>query len=100
MPINYKEYHPRWHLISRMIRFRRAGNCCELCWAKNYQPHPVTRSKVVLTVAHMDHDKSNNADGNLKALCQRCHLRHDLPHHINNRKYGRNWKRVQLTLDL
>jgi hypothetical protein len=33
-------------------------------------------------------------------LCQRCHLRHDLPHHINNRKYGRNWKKYQLKLEL
>jgi len=96
MPIDYSEYHPKWKLISKLIRFRRAGNKCEWCGAANYEPHPVTGSKVVLTVAHIDHDKKNNRFSNLAALCQRCHLAHDLPHHINNRKWGRNWKRNQL----
>ena len=41
--------------------------------------------KVVLTVAHLDHDINNNDPSNLKALCQRCHNRHD----INNRKKNR-----------
>lgn len=30
--------------------------------------------RVVLTVAHLDHDEGNNADGNLLAVCQRCHF--------------------------
>jgi hypothetical protein len=34
-------------------------------------------TKIVLTVAHLDHDESNNADFNLKALCQKCHFSHD-----------------------
>lgn len=100
MPIDYSEYHPKWTLISRLIRFVRAGNKCEWCGAENYQPHPETGSKVVLTVAHLDHDKTNNRFHNLKALCQKCHLGHDRSHHINNRKYGRNWKRDQFSLDL
>lgn len=35
--------------------------------------------KVILTVAHLDHDASigNHADENLKAMCQACHLRFD-----------------------
>ena len=53
---------------------------------------------VVLTVAHIDHDKTNNDDTNLAALCQRCHLGHDRKHHENNRRYGRNWKRDQTSL--
>ncbi len=57
MPINYKEYHPKWSLISKLIRFTRAKNKCEWCGAENYKPHPATGSKVVLTVAHIDHDK-------------------------------------------
>jgi 5-methylcytosine-specific restriction endonuclease McrA len=100
MPIDYRQYHPKWSLISRLIRFRRAGNRCEWCAAENYQPHPVTGSKVVLTVAHIDRNKDNNRFSNLAALCQRCHLRHDLPQHVENRKYGRNWKRAQLKLEL
>ena len=50
MPINYKHYHPKWSLISRLIRLRRANNICEWCGAKNGQPHPITKSIVVLTV--------------------------------------------------
>ena len=100
MPINYKEYHPKWSLISRLIRFKRAKNKCEWCGAENYQPHPKTGSGVVLTVAHLDHNKTNNNFDNLKALCQKCHLSHDLQHHIQNRKYGKNWKQDQFSLDL
>lgn len=74
MPIDYKEYHPKWSLISYLIRFIRAKNKCEECGAENYKPHPVTGSKVILTVAHLDHTKTNNRFWNLKALCQRCHL--------------------------
>lgn len=35
--------------------------------------------KVVLTIAHLDHDESNHTveDSRLKALCQYCHLNYD-----------------------
>lgn len=36
-------------------------------------------TKVILTVAHLDHQPENCADDNLKALCQRCHNRYDMP---------------------
>lgn len=42
--------------------------------------------KVVLTVAHLDHDTTNNDDNNLKALCQRCHNRYDMKQRVHNRK--------------
>lgn len=45
--------------------------------------------RVILTIAHLDHDKSNNADDNLKALCQRCHLIHDKTQHTQNAKKTR-----------
>jgi hypothetical protein len=41
--------------------------------------HPITDSIVVLTVAHLDHTPENCADDNLKAMCQRCHNRYDMP---------------------
>jgi len=100
MPINYSEYHPKWTLIVRLVKrraFLRFGqDCCEgspyypQCRAQNYAPHPVSGSFVVLTTAHLDGDKDNNRFWNLKRLCQRCHLRHDLGHHIMNRRYGRH----------
>ena len=98
MPINYKEYHPKWSLISYLIRVVGAENKCEFCGAKNYKPHPTTGSKVVLTTAHLDHNINNNRFWNLKALCQRCHLSYDAKYHAENRKYGKNWKKNQLSL--
>jgi heterodisulfide reductase subunit B len=104
MPINYKEYHPKWSLIRRLI-LKRAMNGCEgterfpMCESINGFPHLETGSKVVLTIAHMDHDKNNNRFDNLRALCQRCHLDWDRDQHAMNRKYGRNWKKDQLKLD-
>jgi hypothetical protein len=57
-------------------------------------------TRIVLTVAHLDHDHNNNDDENLAALCQRCHLHHDRQQHADNRRYGRNWKKYQLKLNL
>ena len=97
MPIDYKQYHPKWSLIVRLIR-KRSGDRCEGsptypgCRAINKQFHPATGSLVVLTVAHMDHDKKNNRFWNLRHFCQRCHLIHDIGQHVMNRKYGRNHK--------
>lgn len=39
---------------------------------------------VVLTIAHLDHVPENCADDNLRAWCQRCHLRYDQQHHKAN----------------
>lgn len=37
------------------------------------------RVKVILTIAHLDHDETNHevADERLMAMCQLCHLRYD-----------------------
>lgn len=45
---------------------------------------------VVLTIAHLDQNRENNSDENLKALCQRCHVRHDAQYRKQNkaRKHG------------
>ncbi len=52
--------------------------------------------KIILTVAHLDRDRTNNADENLGCLCQRCHLNHDrTAQHIPYRKYGRHHDREQ-----
>lgn len=83
MPFHKERYPANWKEISLRIR-ARAGGKCEFCGAENYMPHPITGSKVVLTVAHLDHNPQNCADENLKALCQRCHLRYDIEHHKKN----------------
>ena len=44
---------------------------------------------VVLTVAHLDHTPENCEPSNLRALCQRCHLRYDHEHHMENARATR-----------
>jgi len=39
--------------------------------------HQLRIVRIILTVAHLDHQPENCTDDNLKALCQRCHLRYD-----------------------
>ena len=34
-------------------------------------------TKVILTIAHVDHDEQHNDPSNLLALCHRCHLKMD-----------------------
>lgn len=45
---------------------------------------------VVLTVAHLDHDEQNNDPANLRALCQRCHLRLDAADNAARRRERRD----------
>lgn len=97
MPIkqeNKHRYPKNWKKISREIRFIRAQNKCEWCGAENYQPHPVTGSTVILTVAHLDHTPENCDYENLKALCQRCHLNYDRRIHVSNRLENLNKKKL------
>ena len=42
-------------------------------------------TRVVLAAAHLDSDPTNNRPKNLRALCQRCHMLHDRPHHLAQR---------------
>jgi len=90
MPIlkeNKKWYPKDWKLRSIFVRFYRAKNKCEWCGAKNYMPHPITGSKVILTTAHVyDNIENPHQLLNLKALCQRCHNRHDVQHRKNTRR--------------
>lgn len=96
MPIKYVDYAPNWLSEIRPEILQRANDCCEgspkymNCRARNYEPHPDTGSKVVLTIAHLDHDVTNNAPGNLRAWCQRCHLTYDASHHVGTRRRNRN----------
>jgi 5-methylcytosine-specific restriction endonuclease McrA len=86
MPIraeNRALYPADWRLISLSVR-REAGWKCEWCPAVNGEPHPVTGSKVVLTVAHLDHMPQNVERANLRALCQKCHNGYD----ANTRRAG------------
>jgi hypothetical protein len=90
MPIlahNRGRYPADWARRSRFVRFVRARGCCEWCSAEHGQPHPVSGALVVLTTAHVhDHRPENASLLNLAALCQRCHLRHDAPRKMDDRR--------------
>lgn len=94
MPMNQRDYPSNWKKVSLTIR-RVAGQRCEWCGVENGTPLPSGKWKVVLTVAHIDHDIHNLQRENLKALCQRCHLNHDLPDHITHAKETRARKKLE-----
>ena len=67
--IHIGEYPENWPEIARRIK-EKADWKCERCG------HPDDRENgYMLTVHHLDGNKSNCEDYNLAALCQRCHLR-------------------------
>lgn len=43
-------------------------------------------TRIVIEVAHLDHNPTNVVPNNLKALCQRCHLIHDKQYHWEIRR--------------
>ena len=96
-------YPVDWKRISKTIRMR-AGERCECegecglhrdhpgprrCEELNGRPAKWARGKVVLTVAHLNHLPEDCRAENLKAMCQRCHLRYDAKHHSANAKATR-----------
>lgn len=97
-PENRNRYPRDWKAI-RMAVLERAGGCCEGspaypdCRAKNGAPHPVTGSRVVLTVAHLDHTPETRELAQLRAWCQRCHLTYDAPIHVANARRTRAKRR-------
>jgi len=49
--------------------------------------------RVVLTIAHLDHDEGNNVPENLRALCQLHHLAHD---RLDNQRRARATRAARL----
>ena len=120
-PCNYKDYPSDWKAIRTEV-LERAEHRCEQCGVENYGiyfdtprfgriKHDGSHAtdeyvadwnykcvKIVLTISHTDHDLANNGEPgnrpNLRALCQRCHLKHDAHLHkanartTNDRKKG------------
>ena len=104
-----------WPQLSRWVRFERARGLCEHCrrphgwvvqcladgrWALDGRWHDakgrraalpaslhgLRSTRVILAAAHLDHDPTHNHRGNLASLCQRCHMLHDRPHHLAQRR--------------
>lgn len=102
MPINYKDYPANWKEIRERI-LEREKHCCKFCGVQNYSYRQNNQGKftrIVLTIAHLDHDKLNHdvQDDRLAALCQKCHLGYDMQRHIANRKRNLDIKRKQTKL--
>lgn len=55
--------------------------------------------KVILTVAHLDHQPENCKRGNLRALCQSCHLTYDAAHHAETRRKTKHENQTELPFD-
>jgi 5-methylcytosine-specific restriction endonuclease McrA len=111
MPCDYSKYPKNWKVIRTEV-LERSGHKCEECGVENYGIYFDTPKhgrvkhdgshatdewvsdwnykcvKIVLTISHTDHDVTNNGEPgnrpNLRALCQRCHLRHDADLHKAN----------------
>lgn len=116
-------YPADWKTVSRYLREVRAGGRCECtgecglhrttggprrCEERDGQPAKWARGNVMLTVAHLDYEggpcRCKTADGlkcsdpeHLKAMCNRCHLRMDVPHHARNAAATRLRKRFHGT---
>lgn len=121
MPMDRSKYPDDWEQISQEVR-EAAGNKCQECGVPNgalgyrfgkqfYRIDTMSRPeaeryvrslsgrprciRIVLTVAHLDHDTTNSDRGNLRAWCQRCHLSYDQDHHIANAAATRARKRAE-----
>ena len=55
-------------------------------WPDLVETAQIRHTRVVLAAAHLDHNPRNNRRRNLKSLCQRCHMIHDRPHHLAQRR--------------
>ena len=123
MPCDYSRYPRDWQALRRRI-LERDGNRCRWCGVVNHAvgvrdpagrwhtPEEIAEGSlhsedaecrvitIVLTVAHLDHDPEHNAESNLAALCQRCHLGHDRLLHMLHARQTRERKTGQLALGL
>ena len=117
-PENRSRYPKNWQQIRAQVQ-ARSGDKCEGCGVSNgvyrithgdgleevtdnvlivndaatvYGAHV---ARIVLTVAHRDHQPENNDPANLAHWCQRCHNRYDAPTRARNRKA----RRVQALLE-
>ncbi len=106
MPIRPSEkarYPKDWRLISLEVRERAEGRCecveeCGLhpwgrCVERQGRKAFFAKGQIILTVAHLDHVPENcgtpGKRDNLKAMCQRCHLRYDREHHAETSRETR-----------
>ena len=92
MPVDWCKYPSNWKTEIRPKILERENHCCKFCGVVNqsevvrHNKNGMKLVKIILTIAHLNHDTTDNRDENLAALCQKCHLNYDLRHHLKNRK--------------
>lgn len=113
MPINKKHYHPDWKDKIRPRILKRDQHRCKICGVPNkieiirvkddewLRVDRIIRNeakktgqkitRVILTVAHLNHIVTDNRDENLATLCQLHHIRHDREHKIQMRQVAKIW---------
>jgi hypothetical protein len=64
----------------------RSGRGRPARWPDLVETVQIRYTRVVLAAAHRDHDPSNNRLGNLKSLCRRCHMIHNRPYRLAQRR--------------
>jgi hypothetical protein len=78
--------------VPEMIEFERDGQEMRKAY------------RIVLTIAHLDHDPRNNGTPgnrpNLAAWCQYHHLAYDRAHHLANGRRTRDAKKGQIAMDI
>jgi hypothetical protein len=74
----------RWYDATRRTWRNAHGRAAR--WPNLVEVAQFRHTRVVLAAAHLDHDPRNNRLRNLKSLCQRCHMIHDRPHHLAQRR--------------
>lgn len=122
MPCDYSHYPANWNTEIRPAILAREKNRCKFCRIPNgvicatdihgvrhqftdmgfcdYDyPKGARTFPIVLTVAHLDHDITNNSEDNLAALCQKCHLTHDAGQHAANARATRESGQGMLALE-
>lgn len=98
LPENRHRYPTNWKEIRAAIR-AEVGDRCEFCGIANYTARAENGSRVVLTVAHLDHVPEHNDRSNLKLLCQRCHNQLDAGHRAATRRRRRHAAQAGLIPD-
>ena len=109
-PENKHRYGADWAEFSRYIRFERAGGRCECegeCGRGTHEGRCTnwhgggaygSGTRVVLTVAHLDHTPETRDESKVKAMCQGCHLHYDRGHHAQTayatRRKGKAWSEL------
>jgi hypothetical protein len=114
VPIDYREYPTDWSAIRKAILGRAMFRCECMGECGLHRTHPGPRrcnerqgerakwakGNVVLTIAHLDRNPDNSDPANLRAMCQRCHLRYDSVQHRQNSAKTRRRKRENLEMEL